>query len=151
MAGQTDYQGIGGGPVLRRVEYMKRIRISLVLVIALAFVLAACGSSKGIEGTRVLTEELDSDGTRLTKEDLGKMGISETYEITGTDVVYRGEMPGLSKPITINFVLEDLGDGRYNFNLEGGLNFASVKLDGDTLTYDAGSGDYGTTMIFKRQ
>ena len=80
--------------------------ILVILVLALAC-LAGCGN-KGIEGTWVLVEEYEASGKKISSKELQDMGISETYEITGTKVVYTCEMPKSKKPVVINFDLEDL-------------------------------------------
>ena len=89
----------------------------LFLLTGILFV-SGCGN-KGIEGTWVLTEEYEADGTKITSKELEEQGVSETYEINGTAVVYTCEMKSMKKPIVINFELEDLGDNKYNFKLNG--------------------------------
>ena len=112
--------------------------------------LSGCGN-KGIEGTWVLTEEYEADGTKITSKELEEQGVSETYEINGTAVVYTCEMKSMKKPIVINFELEDLGDNKYNFKLNGNVTFASPTVKGNTMTYEVGEGEDYMKMVFKRK
>lgn len=123
---------------------------ALVILLILVLSLTAC-SAKGIDGRWVLTEETDADGTHLRKNDLESMGISEEYVIQGTEVDYKCEIPQASKPIEITFALEELGGGKYKFNMPGGYAFAEVALKGNRFSYDVGEGNNKTTMVFKRQ
>ena len=56
------------------------------------------------------------------------------------------------KPITLKFVLEDLGHNKYNFKLgKGKITFATAEVKGNTMSYYVGEGDKKTKMVFKRQ
>ena len=123
--------------------------ILVILVLALAC-LAGCGN-KGIEGTWVLVEEYEASGKKISSKELQDMGISETYEISGTKVVYTCDMPKSKKPVVIKFDLEDLGNNKYNFKLKGKLVFASPEVKGNTMTYTVGKGKNETKMVFKRK
>ena len=150
----------------------KKTGIILLLMTVCAALLAGCGgktgkesdggftggsgtgssaSGSGIEGTWVLTEEIQPDGKKISSKELKKEGISETYEITGTVVRYVCEVPGVEKPIEVYFELEETGENQYNIVLNGGLVFASSEVKGDTLTNKVESDEGYTTMIYKRQ
>jgi len=127
----------------------------LAFVLLFAFAFSGCkkdaDKKKGIEGTWILTEEYEQDGNLISSEQLSAMGLSEKYEIEGTKVVYTCETPLSKTPVVIEFVLEDLGNNKYNFNLSSGLTFASPELDGDTMTYELASEGDSIKMVFKRQ
>ena len=99
----------------------------------------------------MLTEEYEADGTKITSKELEEQGVSETYEINGKAVVYTCEMKSMKKPIVINFELEDLGDNKYNFKLNGNVTFASPTVKGNTMTYEVGEGEDYMKMVFKRK
>lgn len=131
---------------------MVRKAIAVIVTLALSImVFTGCGE-KGIEGTWVLTEEIQADGTKVSKSELEDIGISETYEIKGSTVTYTLEMDALKKPVTIEYVLEDLGNNTYNFNFPtGSFTFATAVVDGNTMSYYVGEGDDAMKMIFKRK
>ena len=131
---------------MKKIKYFDIWIASLVLLISL---LCGCGN-KGIEGTWVLTEEHFSDGTTFTAKDLAEEGISEKYEISGETAKYICEISLADKPIEIEFVVEDLGNNRYNIQLESGFTFATAEVKGNTMTYTVGEDD-PTEMVFKRQ
>ena len=130
---------------------MKRI-FTLIMVLMIGIMpVVGCGQ-KGIEGTWVLTEEIDSAGVKTDAQGLKDLGIAETYVISGDQVLYTLEMDSSSKPIEIEFVLEELGNNKYNFNLSSGLNFvSSAEVKGNTMTYEVGEGDSYSKMVFKRK
>ena len=129
---------------------MKRV-ISVLMVLVLMSFATGCGA-KGIEGTWVLTEEYQKDGTKISGDELKNVGVAETYEIKDGKVKYTLEMETASKPIVIEYVLEDLGNNRYNFNLpKGGYTFVTAEVDGNTMSYVVGEGDSSTKMVFKRK
>ena len=129
---------------------MKKMhRLILAFSAAAALSLSGCGGGS-IEGTWVLTEEVEADGNKIDSNELKELGISETYVISGTEVKYTCETELLDKPIELDFELEDLGDNRYKFKLGDILDFATVELKGNTFSYDVGEED-PTRMIFKRQ
>ena len=71
--------------------------ISVILIVCIGlFAFAGC-QDKGIEGTWILTEEYDSDGTKITSEKLKEIGVAEKYEISGTEVKYTCETKLLKK------------------------------------------------------
>ena len=128
---------------------MKRT-IAFIMALMLGIMpLVGCG--KGIDGTWVLVEEYDANGVKTDAEGLKELGIAETYVISGDQVIYTLEMDSASKPIEIEFVLEELGNNKYNFNLSGGLNFASVEVKGNKMTYEVGEDEYYSKMVFKRK
>ena len=131
---------------------MLRKIITVITLLAMSvFAFAGCGS-KGIEGTWVLAEEYESDGTRIPDEELKEAGITETYEINDGTVTYTLEMASAKKPVVIDLELEELGDGKYNFNIKNSrVTFASVEVKGDTMTYYAGEGESATKMVFTRK
>lgn len=125
--------------------------ISVFLIICLGlFAFAGC-KDKGIEGTWILKEEYDSDGKKTSSEELKNIGVSEKYEISGTEVKYTCESTLLKKPISITFVLEDLGNNMYSFKMPSGFVFATALVKGNTMTYIVGTGESQTKMVFKRQ
>jgi len=132
-----------------------KLKVIVILPFLLAGMMffAGCGNArdKGIEGTWVLVEEFDKNGTKTSSDDLKKMGISEKYEIKQKTVKYTCELPGASKPVEITFELVDLGNDIYEFKMSERITFATVKLDGDTMTYDVGEGDSYSKMVFERQ
>ncbi len=125
--------------------------ISVFLIICLGlFAFAGC-KDKGIEGTWILKEEYDSDGKKTSSEELKNIGVSEKYEISGTEVKYTCESTLLKKPISITFELEDLGNNMYSFKMPSGFVFATALVKGNTMTYIVGTGESQTKMVFKRQ
>ena len=125
--------------------------ISVLLIICLGlFAFAGC-KDKGIEGTWILKEEYDSDGKKISSEELKEIGVSEKYEISGTEVKYTCESKLLKKPVTITFELEDLGNNLYSFKMSSGFVFATAQVKGNTMTYIVGTGKNQTKMIFARQ
>ena len=132
------------------MEKVKRTAVVLLLFSLVLFAFAGCGN-KGIEGTWILKEEYDSTGEKITSEKLKEIGVSEKYEITGTEVKYTCETKVLKKPVSLKFTLEDLGHNKYKFNLSERLTFAVVEVKGDTMTYTVGEGENSTKMVFKRQ
>ena len=131
-------------------KLLKLFVVSLVICLGLAF-LAGCAQNNSIEGTWILKEEYDSKGTKITSEKLKEIGVAEKYEIKGTEVKYTCETTVLKKPVSITFVLEDLGNNKYNFNMSSGFTFATVEVKGDTMTYTVGEGKSLSKMVFKRQ
>ena len=128
----------------------KVIAVLVALMLSIA-VFTGCGE-KGIEGTWVLTEEIQADGTKVSKSDLEDIGIAETYEIKDGTVTYTLEMDSMKKPVTIEYELEDIGHNTYRFNLPGGkYTFATAVVDGNTMSYYVGEGEDATKMIFKRK
>ena len=115
------------------------------------FAFAGCGK-KGIEGTWVLAEEYEADGSRVPDEELKEAGITERYEIKDSTVTYTLEMASLGSPLIMDLVLEDLGGNKYNFKLaNSNVVFASVVVQGNTMTYYAGEGENAMKMVFKRK
>lgn len=130
-------------------RYVKVISVVLIICIGL-FSFAGC-KDKGIEGTWVLKEEYDSDGKKISSEELKEIGVSEKYEISGTEVKYTCESKLLKKPVTITFELEDLGNNMYSFKMSSGFVFATAQVKGNTMTYIVGEGKNQTKMVFARQ
>ena len=123
---------------------------ALVLIVVFGMVFAAGCSNKGIEGTWILKEEYDSSGKKISSKELEEIGVSERYDISGTEVVYTCETTLMEKPIVITFELEDLGDNKYNFVIPGGFVFVTAEVKGNTMTYVAGEGKDSSRMVFKR-
>ncbi|MBR3247138.1 MAG: hypothetical protein IKG03_01920 [Clostridiales bacterium] len=129
----------------------RKVIAVLVMLVLSIMVFTGCGE-KGIEGTWVLAEELMADGTKITKKELEEIAISETYVIKDDTVTYTLEMDTLSKPVTIEYKLEDLGNNMYNFNIPNGrFTFATAVVDGNTMYYYVGEDDEAMKMIFKRK
>ena len=64
----------------------KKVFAAIALVLCL-FLFAGCGE-KGIQGTWVLYEEFESDGTKITRKELDENGVNEIYVIEGDTVHY---------------------------------------------------------------
>ena len=130
---------------------MGRKIIAALVVLALSIMaFTGCGE-KGIEGTWVLTEEIQADGTKISKKDLERVGVAETYVIKDGKVTYTADVDTMEKPVTFELVLEDLGDNRYNFNIPNGtFTFVTVDVKGNTMSYYVGEGEDISKMIFKR-
>ena len=124
-------------------------RVMLAVMTAGMLALSGCGGG-GIEGTWVLNEEIEADGSKIDSKELKEMGISETYVISGTEVKYTCESELLKKPVEITFELEDKGNNTYVFKMGDSLDFATVEVKGNTLSYEVGV-EEPTKMIFKRQ
>ena len=77
-----------------------KVFAAFFLVTLGVFVFAGCGN-KGIEGTWVLVEEYEADGTKISGKKLEEEGVSETYEIKDGTVTYTLEMTLASKPIVM--------------------------------------------------
>ena len=133
---------------------MKRkfpIVIAVFFILCLTLFTACTGSGHGIEGSWILSEEIESNGNKLTQKDLESMGISEEYVITGNEVNYTCVIPAMQKPINMTFELKEVGKNEYEFNIPGGFNFATVTLKGNKMTYNVGEAGDSTTMVFKRK
>ena len=131
---------------------MVRKIIAVITILAISmFAFAGCGK-KGIEGTWVLAEEYEADGSRVPDEELKEAGITERYEIKDSTVTYTLEMASLGSPLVMDLVLEDLGGNKYNFKLaNSNVTFVSVVVQGNTMTYYAGEGENAMKMVFKRK
>ncbi len=124
----------------------KAIALPIMILCLLAF-LGGCGEET-IEGNWLLVSEIESDGTVLKGEDLEKIGVKETYAISGDSVQYTCYVMGKEIPITMT--LKKTGDKSYDF-MAGSITFASVTLDGKNFSYTVGEGSDSMTMIFERQ
>ena len=127
----------------------KAIILILIITVFAALFLTGCGK-ESIEGEWILVREELSDGSVMKKDDLAKMGISEKYVISGTEVKYTLEMESAKKPINISMKLEEKGDNKYTF-IAANLDFAEVTLKGDTFSYYTGEGDGRMKMVFERK
>ena len=127
----------------------KKLTVFMAALLIGLSVLTGCAGN-GIEGTWELYEEIEPSGNKLSQEDLKEIGVAETYVIEGDKVYYTCETELMSKPIEIEFELEDLGSNQYNFILNGGFVFANPTVKGNTMTYDVGVEGDISTMIFKR-
>ncbi len=125
-------------------------KIILAVITAGVLSLSGCGNGDSIEGTWVLTEEIEADGNKIDSKELEEIGVAETYVISGTEVKYTCEAELIKKPIEITFTLEELGDNKYKFKYGDGFDFATVEVKGNTLSYEVGE-EEPTKMIFKRQ
>ena len=139
---------------------MRKTRMCAVICVMLMALLLLPGCSKekkqkGIEGTWVLFEEYEKDGTRVSSDELKEIGISEKYEIKDTKAVYTCEMKGALKPIEFELDMEVLGENKYRFKMAGKIVFPAdeVILDGDLLSYEVGPEEENNymKMDFKRQ
>ncbi len=129
----------------------KRVTSFIAILMLGLFVLAGCGK-EGIEGTWVLTKEIDAAGVSMSGDELSDVGVAEQYEITGNSVVYTLNTTYAKQPIVIDLELKDLGGGQYEFNLpSGGYTFATVTVKGNTMTYEVGEDSDKMTMVFKRK
>lgn len=136
----------------RNHRKMTRKIIAVIVTLALGIMMFTGCGNKGIEGTWVLVEEYEADGTKISGKELEEAGVSETYEIKDGTVTYTLEMKYAKNPIVMEFELEDIGNDTYNFNIPGGrVTFASPVLNGNTFSYYAGEGEDAMKMVFKRQ
>ncbi len=129
------------------------VRVMAAFILAMCmFSFAGCSKKGGIEGTWVLIEEYEADGTKISGKELKETGVSETYEIEGTTVKYILEMKDASKPITMELELEELGDNRYNIKIpNSSVIFATACVEGNKMIYYVGEGDDRMKMVYKRQ
>ena len=127
-----------------------RFMAVIALVFAGVFVFAGCGN-KGIEGTWVLVEEYESDGTKISSSELKDIGVSEKYVVNGTEAEYTCELPLAEKPVTMTFIVEQTGENTYDFKIADGFVFVSPVVNGNKMTYTVGEGDDSMKMVFKRQ
>ena len=121
-----------------------------MFMFAAMFVFAGCGN-KGIEGTWILVEEIESDGNKITASELKDLGISEKYVVSGTIAEYTCGLPMAKKPVTINFIVEQTGENTYDFKISSDYVFVSPEVHGNKMTYTVGEGDDSMKMVFKRQ
>ena len=121
-----------------------------VLVFSGLFIFAGCGN-KGIEGTWVLVEEYESDGTKVSSSELKDLGISEMYVVNGTTAEYTCEAPLMKKPVKMTFIVEQTGDNTYDFKIDSDFVFVSPEVHGNKMTYTVGEGDDSMKMVFERQ
>jgi hypothetical protein len=126
--------------------------ITVILILSLSVLaFAGCGN-KGIEGTWVLVEEYEADGTKITGKELEDVGVSETYEIKDGTVTYTLEMSSAKKPVVMEFELEDLGNNTYNIRIpNSSVIFASPVLNGNTFSYYVGEDENAMKMVFRRK
>ena len=128
---------------------MKKKVFAVIALFMCVFLFAGC-ADKGIQGKWELYEEIESDGDKISKKELDDMRINEIYEIEGDAVHYTCSIPGASKDIKFDMKLTDKGDNRYEFILMDKITFASVEVQGNTMTYYSGTDGDMTKMIFKR-
>ena len=135
-----------------KVFKLKTLKIIMLLTVVFAFsgLLTGC-SAATIDGTWVLTEEIEANGNKLSQEQLEAMGISERYVIAGEDVKYTCNSPGAEKPIEIEFKLNDLGNNKYEFKVSDSFTFTTVEIKGNKMTYKVGTDNDSNTMIFKKK
>lgn len=131
-------------------KFKTKIMAVITIMTVCLFMFAGC-AGKGIEGTWVLKEEYEASGKKISSRELSDMGISEEYEIHGTEVKYTCVVAGLKKPVNMTFELEDLGGNKYNFKITDTLNFATAEVKGNTMTYEVGEGAETMKMVFKRK
>ncbi|MBQ5519633.1 MAG: hypothetical protein IIT90_06030 [Clostridiales bacterium] len=128
---------------------MKKKVFAVIALFLCVSVFAGC-ADKGIQGKWELYEEIESDGNKISKKELDDMRINEIYEIEGDAVHYTCSIPGASKDIKFDMKLTDKGDNRYEFILMDKITFASVEVQGNTMTYYSGTDGDMTKMVFKR-
>ena len=133
---------------------MKTRSIKFIAVFALVFaglfVLSGCGN-KGIEGTWVLVEEYESDGTKVSSSELEDIGVSEKFVVNGTTAEYTCEAPLMQKPVTITFTVEQTGENTYDFKISDDYVFVSPEVHGNKMSYTVGEGDASMKMVFERK
>lgn len=135
---------------MEKRNFLKVITATFLVTLCV-LVFAGCGN-KGIEGTWVLVEEYEADGTKISGKELEDVGVSETYEIKDGTVTYTLEMSSAKKPIVMEFELEDLGNNTYNIRIpNSSVIFASPILDGNTFSYYVGEGENAMKMVFRRK
>lgn len=128
---------------------MKRKVLAAIALVLCLFLFAGCGE-KGIQGTWVLYEEFESDGTKITRKELDENGVNEIYVIEGDTVHYSCTLPGAKKDIEIDMTLIDKGDNRYEFKIGEKVTFASAEVSGNKLVYYVGEAPDMTKMVFRR-
>ena len=128
---------------------MKRKVLAAIALVLCLFLFAGCGE-KGIQGTWVLYEEIESDGTKITRKELDENGVNEIYVIEGDTVHYSCTLPGAKKDIEIDMTLIDKGDNRYEFKIGEKVTFASAEVSGNKLIYYVGEAPDMTKMVFRR-
>ena len=128
---------------------MKRKVLAAIALVLCLFLFAGCGE-KGIQGTWVLYEEFESDGTKITRKELDENGVNEIYVIEGDTVHYSCTLPGAKKDIEIDMTLIDKGDNRYEFKIGEKVTFASAEVSGNKLIYYVGEAPDMTKMVFRR-
>ena len=121
-----------------------------VLVFAGLFAFAGCGN-KGIDGTWVLVEEYESDGTKISSSELEDLGVSEKYVVNGTTAEYTCELTLAQKPVTMSFIVEQTGKNTYDIKISDDFVFVSAEVHGNKMSYTVGEGDDSMKMVFKRQ
>lgn len=131
----------------------KCIVFAAMMSLLIVLVLAGCADSSdsGIEGTWILAEEINSDGSKISQSDLQSMGISEEYVIVGDTAQYTCAVPQMKKPVKMSLTVKEVGKNEYDLNISDDFTFATVKVKGDKMTYDVKSEDGYTTMVFKRK
>ena len=135
---------------MEKRNFLKVITATFLVTLCV-LVFAGCGN-KGLEGTWVLVEEYEADGTKISGKELEDVGVSETYEIKDGTVTYTLEMSSAKKPIVMEFELEDLGNNTYNIRIpNSSVIFASPILDGNTFSYYVGEGENAMKMVFRRK
>ena len=135
---------------MEKRNFLKVITATFLVTLCV-LVFAGCGN-KGIEGTWVLVEEYEADGTKISGKELEDVGVSETYEIKDGTVTYTLEMSSAKKPIVMEFELEDLGNNTYNIRIpNSSVIFASPVLNGNTFSYYVGEGENAMKMVFRRK
>ena len=128
---------------------MKRKVLAAIALVLCLFLFAGCGE-KGIQGTWVLYEEFESDGTKITRKELDENGVNEIYVIEGDVVHYSCSLPGAKKDIEIDMTLIDKGNNRYEFKIGEKVTFASAEVSGNKLIYYVGEAPDMTKMVFRR-
>ena len=135
---------------MEKRNFLKVITATFLVTLCV-LVFAGCGN-KGIEGTWVLVEEYEADGTKISGKELEDVGVSETYEIKDGTVTYTLEMSSAKKPVVMEFELEDLGNNTYNIRIpNSSVIFASPVLNGNTFSYYVGEDENAMKMVFRRK
>ena len=142
---------MGFGMSKKLIVILAAAALSVILVITVLMIVISNRNS-GIEGTWILDHEEDQNGKEMTSGMLISIGVlEERYDISGTDVHYSCSLASSSQPITMDLVLEDLGDNRYNFNLPSGTTFATVTVYGKIMTYKVGTDEGYMKMFFLKK
>ncbi len=128
---------------------MKKKVFAVIALFMCVFLFAGC-ADKGIQGKWELYEEIESDGTKISKKELDENGVNEIYEIEGDTVHYKCTIPGAKKDIEIDMTLIDKGDNRYEFKIGEKVTFASAEVSGNKLIYYVGEAPDTMKMVFRR-
>lgn len=128
------------------MKMTKRI-LAAMLMLAMAFMLTACGSDlKGawkLTGGTALSEALGMEGM-----DLAAMGIDIMFKFNDDDE-FVVEMSAMGVSETVTGTWEEDGDS-VTMTVEGEPLTCTWDIDGDVLTLTVSEGDASGSMVFEK-